>query len=154
MQNAPTPAPALGAGLETLMADGLRIYGVRAKPMLYGQQMLRAESPERFIALLTERHTVNGYTSHAALCETLADSIRDLHRHARKGYPNGRVDAWLTVGGVEYAVLFDDVADSWPGPGIVSVWINNAWQIPRDVLSPKLCEALDRAADAWKPEAA
>ena len=147
-------APIQGSGLQTLMADGLRIYGVRAKPMLYGQQMLRAESPERFIAELTERHTVNGYTSHAALCQTLADSLRDMHREARKCQPTGRVDAWLTVDGTVYPVLFDDLADSWPRAAIVSVWVNSAWHEPRSVLSFKVCEALDRAADQWRPEAA
>ncbi len=152
MHQATAPAPVQGAGLQTLMAEGLRIYGVREKPRLYGQQMLRAESPERFIAELIERHTVNGYTSHAALCETLADSIRDLHREARKGQPTGRVDAWLEVDGTEYPVLFAETAErGWPGPAIVSVWINSAWEDP-EVLAFKVREALDRAADRWTPE--
>ena len=154
MHQTPTPAPQRDAGLQTLMADGLRIFGVRAKPMLYGQQMLRAESPERFIALLTDRHTVNGYTAHAALCETLADNLRDMHREARKGWPTGRVDAFLIVDGTEYPVLFDETADAWPGAGIVSVWVNSAWHYPPYVLTPAMCELLARAADRWTPEAA
>ncbi len=56
------------------------------------------------------------------------------------------------VEGTTYPVRFDPDADCWPRGGIVSVWINTRWHDPREVLSFKVCEALDRAADAWRPE--
>ena len=139
-------------GLQTLMAEGLRIYGIRPMPTTLGQQMLRAANPDDLIGRLIERHTVNGYTSHAELCKTLEDNLRCLHRHARKSEPTGRVDAWLEVDGTSYPVQFDEAADSWPTAAIVAVWINSAWHDPRSVLSFRVCEALDRAADAWRPE--
>lgn len=134
-------------GMQTLIAEGLRIFGLPDKPRLLGQQMLRQANPSAFIDSMIERHTVAGYTSHSELCKTLEENLRDLHREARKSEPTGEVDAWLEVDGTIYPVQFDE-----DGGGIVGVWINNRWDDPRSILSFRVCEALDRAADNWRPE--
>lgn len=143
LQDAPAP--------KTIVVGGLRIFGVLEKTRTIGQQLLRASRPDRLIAGLIEQHTVNGYTSHAALCETLEQNLKALHREARKDMPDNE-HAWLTVDGMHFAVQFDEDADAWPRGGLANVWVAGQWHYPRDVLAPKLCEQLDEAAAKWRPE--
>lgn len=143
--------PAGNTGLQTLMTDGLRIFGVREKPRTIGQQLLRASKPDRLIAGLIEQHTVNGYTSHSELCRTLEQNLIALHREARKDCPSDE-HAWLTVDGMEFAVKFDEDADAWPQGALAGVWVGGKWHYPPEVLAPAVCAALDEAAAKWRPE--
>lgn len=84
MQSTSSAGASLSPGLQTLNTEGLRIYGLGRPTRNTGASLLAAESPEQHINALIARHTVSGYTSHAALCKALEAALRDLHAEARK----------------------------------------------------------------------
>ena len=98
---APNPA---SAGLQTLLADGLRleddepqagpviVSGLRVRaPKPCGAALLREANPDRLIESLIRHCTVDGYTSWPAVATAMEAALRELHAEARRISTRGGV---------------------------------------------------------------